>query len=105
MRALVQPFRVRMLGELRVSGPTQVGRLAELLDEAPGSISYHDGVLARAGFVVEAPEQTCDARERWWRQSPIPIYEPSKLNADPPLRTAGIPAEKVASLLKRFLVG
>ncbi len=72
-----------MLGELRVSGPRSVGMLADLLDEAPGSISYHVGVLARAGFVVEAPEHARDARERWWQSAQSHTrFEPSRLNAD-----------------------
>jgi DNA-binding transcriptional ArsR family regulator len=89
MRALAHPLRVRMLGELRVSGPRSVGMLADLLDEAPGSISYHVGVLARAGFVVEAPEHARDARERWWKAAQSHTrYEPSQLNADPETRLA-----------------
>jgi DNA-binding transcriptional ArsR family regulator len=89
MRALAHPLRVRLLGELRVSGPQSVGMLAELFDEAPGSISYHVGVLARSGFVVEAPENARDARERWWRAAQSHTrYEPSQLNNDPATRVA-----------------
>jgi DNA-binding transcriptional ArsR family regulator len=91
MRALAHPLRVRMLGELRVSGPRSVGMLADLLDEAPGSISYHVGVLARAGFVAEAPELARDARERWWQAAQSHTrYEPSQLNADPETRLASV---------------
>ena len=89
MRALAHPLRVRLLGELRVSGPQSVGMLADLFDEAPGSISYHVGVLARSGFVVEAPENARDARERWWRAAQSHTrYEPTELNADPATRVA-----------------
>lgn len=89
MRALAHPLRVRLLGELRVSGPRSVGMLAELFDEAPGSISYHMGVLARSGFVAEAPENARDARERWWQAAQSHTrYEPSQLNADPVTRVA-----------------
>ena len=89
MRALAHPLRVQLLGELRVSGPQSVGMLADLFDEAPGSISYHVGVLARSGFVVEAPEKARDARERWWRAAQSHTrYEPSQLNADPATRVA-----------------
>jgi DNA-binding transcriptional ArsR family regulator len=89
MRALAHPLRVRLLGELRVSGPQSVGMLADLFDEAPGSISYHVGVLARSGFVVEAPENARDARERWWKAAQTHTrYEPSELNSDPQTRVA-----------------
>ena len=89
MRALAHPLRVRLLGELRVSGPQSVGKLADLFDEAPGSVSYHMGVLARSGFVVEAPENARDSRERWWRAAQSHTrYEPSQLNSDPATRIA-----------------
>ncbi|MBF0673277.1 MAG: helix-turn-helix domain-containing protein [Salinibacterium sp.] len=67
MRALAHPLRMRLLGELRVEGPLTVGRLCEIVDEAPGNVSYHMGKLAEFGFVEEAPELATDRRERWWR--------------------------------------
>ncbi|QEO13696.1 helix-turn-helix transcriptional regulator [Agromyces intestinalis] len=67
MRALAHPVRLRLLGMLRVDGPATVGALAERTGEAPGSVSYHLGTLAKHGFVVEAPELARDRRERWWR--------------------------------------
>ena len=69
LRALAHPLRLQLLGELRVSGPLTVGRLCEIFDEAPGNISYHLGVLAEFGFIVEAPELATDRRERWWRSA------------------------------------
>ncbi len=67
MRALAHPLRMSLLSELRIRGPQSVGMLGELLDEAPGSVSYHVGKLAEFGFVEEAPELARDRRERWWR--------------------------------------
>lgn len=67
LRALAHPLRLRLLGELRASGALTVGRLSAAVDEAPGTVSYHLGVLAEFGFVVEVPELATDARERWWR--------------------------------------
>ena len=67
LRALAHPLRLRILGELRSSGPLTVGRLSDLFDEAPGSISYHLGVLVEFGYVEEVPELAADRRERWWR--------------------------------------
>ncbi|WP_299036190.1 helix-turn-helix transcriptional regulator [uncultured Pseudokineococcus sp.] len=67
MRALAHPTRLRLLGELRAEGPRSVGGLAGVVDEAPGSVSYHLGVLAEHGFVAEAPELARSRRERWYR--------------------------------------
>ncbi|WP_432519837.1 helix-turn-helix domain-containing protein [Kineococcus sp. SYSU DK006] len=67
MRALAHPTRIALLGELRSTGPSTVGRLSTALDEAPGSISYHLQRLAAIGLVAEAPELAADGRERWWR--------------------------------------
>ncbi|TFD90673.1 ArsR family transcriptional regulator [Cryobacterium lactosi] len=67
MRALAHPLRLRILGELRINGPRTVGALADLVDEAPGTLSYHLGKLAEFGFVEEAPELATDRREHWWR--------------------------------------
>jgi DNA-binding transcriptional ArsR family regulator len=69
MRALAHPLRLKLLAELRVRGPQSVGMLCEIVDEAPGSVSYHIGKLAQFGFVEEAPELARDRRERWWRAS------------------------------------
>jgi DNA-binding transcriptional ArsR family regulator len=66
MRALAHPLRLRLLGELRLAGPSTVGMLSETVDESPANVSYHLGTLARHGFVVEVPERARDRRERWW---------------------------------------
>ena len=84
MRALAHPVRLRLLGELRTRGPLSVGRLCELLDEAPGSVSYHVGRLAAAGLVEEAPERARDRRERWWRAVHAQSsWDPAEALADP----------------------
>lgn len=84
MRALAHPLRLRLLGLLRSDGPAPVGRLAEAVDEAPGSVSYHLGTLAKWGFVVEAPELARDGRERWWRAAhEMTHYDPLELRDDP----------------------
>lgn len=89
MRALAHPTRLRILGDLRARGPQTVGALSELLDEAPGSVSYHLGTLARHGFVAEAPELARDRRERWWRAAHESTrWEPLELLDDPERRTA-----------------
>lgn len=67
MRALAHPTRLRILGLLRADGPLTAAMLGDSIDEAPGTISYHCGKLAGAGFIEVAPGQGTDRRERWWR--------------------------------------
>ncbi|GAA3331999.1 helix-turn-helix transcriptional regulator [Curtobacterium albidum] len=67
MRALAHPTRLRIVGLLRSGGPQTAAMLGEQVDEAPGTISYHCGRLATAGFIEPAPELGTDRRERWWR--------------------------------------
>lgn len=67
MRALAHPTRLRILGLLRANGPQTAAMLGDLIDEAPGTISYHCGRLAGAGLIEPAAEQGTDRRERWWR--------------------------------------
>lgn len=84
MRALSHPLRLRLLGELRVRGPQSVGMLCDIVDEAPGSISYHVGKLAAFGFVEEAQELARDRRERWWRAAhERTVWEPLQVLDDP----------------------
>lgn len=67
MRALAHPTRLRILGLLRANGPQTAAMLGELIDEAPGTISYHCGRLAGAELIEPATGQGTDRRERWWR--------------------------------------
>ncbi|ROS77613.1 ArsR family transcriptional regulator [Curtobacterium sp. PhB130] len=67
MRALAHPTRLRILGLLRANGPQTAAMLGELIDEAPGTISYHCGKLAGAGFIEPADVPVADRRERWWQ--------------------------------------
>lgn len=84
LRALAHPLRLQLLGTLRSDGAHSVGQLAELVDEAPGTVSYHVGVLAKFGFVVEAPDRARDGRERWWRAAHSHTeFNPADLLADP----------------------
>ena len=89
MRALAHPLRLRLLGELRMRGPQSVGMLCDLVDEAPGSVSYHIGKLAEFGFVEVAQELARDRRERWWRAAHAQTsWEPLENLADPERRAA-----------------
>ncbi len=101
MRALAHPTRLRLLGELRLRGPQTVGLLSAVVDEAPGSVSYHLGVLARHGLVVEVPERARDRRERWWRAAhDRTSWDPTEGLADPEVRAAL--GELRASVLQRY---
>ena len=84
LRALAHPLRLQLLGILRSDGAHSVGQLADLVDEAPGTVSYHLGTLAKFGFVVEAPDRARDGRERWWRAAHSHTeFDPAALLADP----------------------
>jgi DNA-binding transcriptional ArsR family regulator len=66
LRALAHPVRLRLLGLLRVDGPSTATRLAERLGLNSGATSYHLRQLAQHGFVVEDAERG-NSRDRWWR--------------------------------------
>lgn len=66
LKALAHPVRVKMLGMLRLDGPSTATRLAERLGLNTGATSYHLRQLAQHGFVEEDSERG-DKRDRWWR--------------------------------------
>ncbi|MBB2899359.1 DNA-binding transcriptional ArsR family regulator [Kineococcus radiotolerans] len=90
LRALAHPTRIALLGELRGTGPSTVGRLSVALDEAAGSISYHLRRLAAVGLVAEAPELAVNRRERWWRaEHQLTAVLPAEDRTDPERAAAG----------------
>ncbi|MEI7055178.1 helix-turn-helix domain-containing protein [Nocardioides sp. CCNWLW239] len=66
LKALTHPVRVRMLGILRVDGPSTATTLATRLGLNSGATSYHLRQLAQHGF-IEDDESRGNARERWWK--------------------------------------
>jgi DNA-binding transcriptional ArsR family regulator len=66
LRALAHPLRNRLLGLLRLHGPSTASQLGRLVGENSGATSYHLRQLADYGFVEEV-EGRGTARERWWR--------------------------------------
>lgn len=66
LKALTHPVRVRMLGLLRIDGPSTATALAQRLDLNTGATSYHLRQLATHGFVEDDPSLG-NGRERWWR--------------------------------------
>jgi DNA-binding transcriptional ArsR family regulator len=109
MRALAHPLRLRLLGELRITGPSTVGMLSETVDESPANVSYHLSTLAKHGFVVEVPERARDRRERWWAAAhdttswePVDARdEPERQAASGALRRAII--ERYSQTLQAYL--
>jgi DNA-binding transcriptional ArsR family regulator len=87
MRVLAHPTRLTLLGLLREHGPQTAALLGDVVDEAPGTISYHLGKLAAAGLIAEAdaPEGAGrDGREHWWRAaSEMTSLDPAALVDDP----------------------
>lgn len=102
LRALAHPLRLQLLGVLRTDGARSVGQLAEAVDEAPGTVSYHVGTLAKFGFVIEAPELARDGRERWWRAAHSHTsFEPAELLKNPEEHAAGRALQQV--ILQSYL--
>src|SRR5690349_7805219 len=69
MRAMAHPLRMPIVGSLRLDGPGTAAILARRLDTDSGQTSHHLRLLARHGFVTEAPElgRGARGRERWWK--------------------------------------
>jgi DNA-binding transcriptional ArsR family regulator len=69
LKAVAHPLRVRLLALLREHGPSTATELAQRLDTESGSTSYHLRILAKHGFVAEAPVDPGSRRhprERRW---------------------------------------
>jgi DNA-binding transcriptional ArsR family regulator len=67
MRALAHPARLAILNRL-VEGPGTATEVAEVVGVTPSAASYHLRMLAKYGFVEDAPARG-DGRERLWRSS------------------------------------
>ena len=68
LRAMAHPIRQQILSALAVREYARAADLAKLLDEPANSISFHLRTLAKAGLIVEAPDQARDRRDRVWRR-------------------------------------
>ncbi|MET9952599.1 helix-turn-helix domain-containing protein [Streptomyces sp. NPDC006339] len=69
LKAISHPLRMRLYRALFVARTATASQLAEQVDEAVSLVSYHLRKLADGGLVEEAPAQSADGRERWWRPS------------------------------------
>lgn len=83
LRALAHPLRGRLLGLLRLEGPSTASRLAERVGESSGATSYHLRQLAAYGMVVDAAGRGT-GRERWWQAAhTTTTWEPDELLGQP----------------------
>lgn len=83
LRALAHPLRARLLGLLRVEGPSTASRLAGRVGQSSGVTSYHLRQLQQYGFVSEV-EGRGTARERWWQaEHTSTSWEPDELVDQP----------------------
>jgi DNA-binding transcriptional ArsR family regulator len=64
VRALAHPLRLALLDRLRFEGPATATQLAHRVGESSGATSYHLRLLAKYGYIEEAPRRK--GRERWW---------------------------------------
>jgi DNA-binding transcriptional ArsR family regulator len=68
LRGLAHPIRVKLLGALRLDGPSTATRLASRLGLSSAATSYHLRQLAAYGFVVEdETAERAHGKERWWQ--------------------------------------
>jgi len=95
LRVLAHPTRLRLLGLLRERGAQTAAQLGDVVDEAPGTVSYHLAKLAEFDLIEPAESQSGDRRERWWRATaPLTSWEPADLLDDPEKRAASMALEK-----------
>jgi len=69
VRALAHPLRLRLLTELQARDAATATVLADALGEPVNRVSFHLRLLAKYGFIEEAPELARDGRDRWWRRT------------------------------------
>lgn len=72
MRALAHPARLAILNRLQAEGACTATEVAEVIGITPSAASYHLRMLAKYGFVEDAPARgdgRGDGRERLWRSS------------------------------------
>ncbi|MFI6299584.1 ArsR/SmtB family transcription factor [Nonomuraea sp. NPDC050790] len=87
MRALAHPARLEMLNRLQVEGPSTATEVAEFAGVTPSAASYHLRMLAKYGFVEDAPPRT-DGRERVWRSTGRGLSVATEPDDAPELRAA-----------------
>ena len=92
LRALSHPVRLRMLGLLRLDGPSTASALADRLGLNSGATSYHLRQLAQHGFVVDDAERG-NGRDRWWRAA----HQSTEVPSDDAVAVPDGPADRDAN--------
>ncbi|GAA2206290.1 helix-turn-helix domain-containing protein [Nonomuraea monospora] len=87
MRALAHPARLMILNRLRVEGSATATEVAEIAGITPSAASYHLRMLAKYGFVEDAPPRG-DGRERMWRGVDRPLSVGTRPDDEPDVRAA-----------------
>lgn len=87
VRVLAHPLRSRLVGALRLNGPSTATALAKHLDTNSGATSYHLRKLAEVGLVVDTGDG--DAKSRVWAAaSEMTQFENSDFDDDEDAATA-----------------
>lgn len=85
LRAMAHPLRVRLIGMLRLDGPSTATALGKRLGENSANMSWHLRQLAEAGLVAEDTERG-NRRERWWAAAhDLTTVDVRELSTDPEL--------------------
>ncbi|GAA3216936.1 helix-turn-helix domain-containing protein [Nonomuraea helvata] len=87
MRALAHPARLMILNQLGIEGSATATEVAEIAGITPSAASYHLRMLAKYGFVEDAPPRG-DGRERLWKPADAPISIASIPGDQPDVRDA-----------------
>jgi predicted transcriptional regulator len=66
IRAIAHPVRIALLEALTREGPLTATQAADIVNESPANCSFHFRILAKYGFVEEAPGGA--GRARPWRR-------------------------------------
>ena len=107
LKAYTHPLRRQMLQLFRQREYLRAADIAEALDVAANSASFHLRVLADAALIEEAPERARDRRDRVWvaRRQSLSVGGPENPVADEVLGGVMINAvaEEHSDLLRRVL--
>ncbi|WP_219467783.1 ArsR/SmtB family transcription factor [Nonomuraea rhizosphaerae] len=87
MRALAHPARLAILNRLGVQGSATATEVAEVAGITPSAASYHLRMLAKYGFVEDAPPRG-DGRERVWKSMGGPLSVGVEPGDQPEVREA-----------------
>lgn len=87
VKVLAHPLRSRLVGALRLHGPSTATALAKVLETNSGATSYHLRRLEAAGLVRDTGDG--DAKSRVWAASAdITRFDPSDFDHDEDAATA-----------------